>query len=203
MSPKPDVSAERKQQILTAAMHVFARQGIEATRMQEIAKEAGLSIGGVYWYYKSKEEIVFGLLQSFIERDLDLSRSILHAPGSARQRLELILAEGLSETVQLMPLTLEVYRQSIHDAAVRAFLQTFMSSYQSMFAELLAQGIANGEFRAIDPAAAATMLIALYEGTLELSLLDPESSHVAAMFASNLTLFFDGLKNWPPDAAVN
>lgn len=194
MSPKPDVSTERKQQILTAAMRVFTRRGIEAARMQEIAKEAGLSIGGVYWYYKSKEEIVFGLLQSFIERDIDVSRSILHATGSARQRLELILTIGLPETAQLMPLTLEVYRQSIHDTAVRAFLQAFMSNYKNVFTELLAQGIANGEFRPTDPAAAATMLIALYEGTLELSLLDPEPSHVAAMFASNLALFFDGFK---------
>jgi len=194
MSPKPDVSAERKQQILTAAMSVFARRGIEASKVQEIAREARLSVGGVYWYYQSKEEIVLGLLQSFAEKDLDLAHSFLQAPGSARQRLELILAAGLSEAVQFMPVTLEVYRQSIHNAAVRSLLQTFMSGYQNIFAELLAQGIANGEFRTVNPLAAATMLIALYEGTQELSLLNPEPSHVQEMFAANLAMFFDGLE---------
>ena len=194
MSPKPDVSAERKQQILTAATRVFAQRGIEASKVQDIAREAGLSVGGVYWYYQSKEEIVLGLLQSFVEKDLDLARSVLQAPGGARQRLELILAAGLSEAVQFMPVTLEVYRQSIHNAAVRSILQTFMSSYQNIFAELLAQGIANGEFRAVNPLAAATMLIALYEGTQELSLLNPEPSHVQEILAANLAMFFDGLE---------
>lgn len=162
--------------------------------MQEIAREAGLSVGGVYWYYQSKEEIVLGLLQSFVEKDLNLARSILQAPGSARQRLELVLMAGLDEAVQFMPVTLEVYRQSLHNTAVRSILQTFMSSYQNMFAEVLAQGIADGEFRAVNPLAAATMLIALYEGTQELSLLDPEPSRLSEMFADNLALFFDGLK---------
>ena len=194
MSPKPDVSAERKQQILTAATRVFARRGIEASKVQDIAKEAGLSVGGVYWYYQSKEEIVLGLLQSFVEKDLDLARSFLQAPGSARQRLELILTTGLTETARLMPVTLEVYRQSIHNAAVRSLLQAYKSSYETILADLLAQGIANGEFRAANPLAAATMLIALYEGTQELSLLNPEPSHVQEMFAANLALFFDGLK---------
>ena len=195
MSPKPDVSAERKQQILAAATHIFARRGIEAAKMQEIAQEAGLSIGGVYWYYKSKEDIIFGLLQSYIERDIDLSRAVLHAPGSARQRLELILTTGLAETMQLMPVTLEVYRQSVDTPMIRQYLQDYFAAYQEIFAGLLAQGIAGGEFRAVNPRAAAGMLIALYEGMMELTLLNPDPSQIAAMFATNLALFFDGLAN--------
>ena len=45
MSPRPDVSEERRNQILEAAMAVFARQGFEQARMDDIAQEVGLSKG--------------------------------------------------------------------------------------------------------------------------------------------------------------
>ena len=54
MSPRPDVSKERKQQILDAAEDVFTRKGLDNARMDDIAKRTGLSKGSLYWYFKSK-----------------------------------------------------------------------------------------------------------------------------------------------------
>ena len=51
MSPRPDVSEERRNQILEAAMAVFARQGFEQARMDDIAQEVGLSKGALYLYF--------------------------------------------------------------------------------------------------------------------------------------------------------
>ena len=58
MSPKPDVSEERTAQIITAAMQVFAQQGLEKARMDDIASESGLSKGTLYLYFKSKDAII-------------------------------------------------------------------------------------------------------------------------------------------------
>src|SRR5262245_13175314 len=58
----PRVSSEhraaQRQRILDAARRCFMREGFHATSMQDILKEAKLSAGGVYLYFKSKEEIV-------------------------------------------------------------------------------------------------------------------------------------------------
>lgn len=51
MSPRPDVSEERKNQILEAAIAVFARLGFQQTRMDDIAEQAGLCKGALYLYY--------------------------------------------------------------------------------------------------------------------------------------------------------
>jgi len=59
--PRPDVSDKRIPQILNAALKVFNRKGIAAARMEDIAREAKLSIGGVYWYYKGKDEVVLAI----------------------------------------------------------------------------------------------------------------------------------------------
>jgi TetR/AcrR family transcriptional regulator, repressor for uid operon len=52
--PRPDVSAERKPQILQAAAQVFLQKGFHASRMNDIAREAGLSVGNLYRYFPAR-----------------------------------------------------------------------------------------------------------------------------------------------------
>ena len=70
----------RKEQILQAALVVFARRGMVATKISDIAKEAGLSHGLVYHYFTSKEEI-FSIL---VKRAADSSVAVIH---KANERL--------------------------------------------------------------------------------------------------------------------
>ncbi len=58
---KHESEETRKEQILTAATKCFARYGYHDTSVDLIAKEAKLSKGAIYWYYKSKEEVLLGL----------------------------------------------------------------------------------------------------------------------------------------------
>ena len=62
MSPRPDVSEERKDQIMNAAEDVFTQKGFSDARMDDIAEETGLSKGTLYLYFKSKEDLVIAIL---------------------------------------------------------------------------------------------------------------------------------------------
>ncbi|MDX1599965.1 MAG: helix-turn-helix domain-containing protein, partial [Anaerolineales bacterium] len=55
---KPD----RVDQILDAALRLFAREGFHAASMDDLVAESGLSKGSLYWYFESKDDIVFGVL---------------------------------------------------------------------------------------------------------------------------------------------
>ena len=81
---RPDVSEVRKEQILQAAARVFVRKGLDAARMEDIAQEAGLSIGGVYWYFKGKEAVVQALLEEMFDADLRRLHGVLSADGLVR-----------------------------------------------------------------------------------------------------------------------
>ena len=70
MSPRPDVSVERKKQILDAAMIVFSHKGFHQARMDDIVKQSGLSKGTIYWYFNSKDEIITQILDNLFEREL-------------------------------------------------------------------------------------------------------------------------------------
>ncbi|MDE3085235.1 MAG: TetR/AcrR family transcriptional regulator [Acidobacteriota bacterium] len=55
---------ERRGEILAAAKRVFARKGYHATTIAEIAKEAALSYGSIYWYFDSKDALFHELMES-------------------------------------------------------------------------------------------------------------------------------------------
>ncbi|BBZ14005.1 TetR/AcrR family transcriptional regulator [Mycobacterium branderi] len=52
----------RRDEIMAAAKKVFARKGFHATTIADIAKEAGLAYGSVYWYFDSKDELFHALM---------------------------------------------------------------------------------------------------------------------------------------------
>jgi TetR/AcrR family transcriptional regulator, transcriptional repressor of aconitase len=56
----------RRDQILAATWRCFLRKGIHATSMEEIIREANLSAGAVYLYYKSKDELIFAAISTYM-----------------------------------------------------------------------------------------------------------------------------------------
>ena len=63
MAKAPPV--DRRRQILDAAVRVFARQGFNACRVSDIAREANVAYGLVYHYFDSKDQV---LNELFVER---------------------------------------------------------------------------------------------------------------------------------------
>lgn len=199
MSPRPDVSEERKQQILTAAQAVFARLGFQQSRMDDIAQEAGLSKGAVYLYYKSKDAIIASVLQSLFTQEYQrlATFATTEQEQSVRTRL-LILTDQLITALQwiahTMPVTFEFYAIAGRQPEVRTFLQQYFQQYRSALAELIQQGIDRHEFRSVDAGVAAMTLVAFYEGLALLFFLDQDALRWEEQARQSLELLLDGLK---------
>ena len=82
---RPAVSEEdksrRRDEIMAAAKKVFARKGFHATTIADIAKEAGLAYGSIYWYFDSKDDLFHALMA--VEEDA--LRTHVAAAVGARQ----------------------------------------------------------------------------------------------------------------------
>ena len=81
---KPEI----REQIEAAALTCFARQGLAAARMEDIAREAGVSTGNVYRYFAGKEDLFYrvitgGFVQQVRRMLLDRFRAALEAPGGS------------------------------------------------------------------------------------------------------------------------
>ena len=93
-SPRTRIRLEpevRKQLILDAALAEFSAHGFTATRIDDIAKRAGLSKGGFYAHYPSKEEVFSALLASSVAiEDLDVE-GIINQCNTAREFAECVV----------------------------------------------------------------------------------------------------------------
>jgi AcrR family transcriptional regulator len=167
MVPRADISDERRGQILDTAEDVFAKHGFDGTTIDDIAQRAGLSKGAVYWYFKKKDDLIAGLLDRVFRRSVEALRGIASEGGTVRDRL-LCSGEQISRDYQslsrLMPIALEFYGIALRRRSVRKHLAKLYDELLSIFTPLIEEGIRSGELAATDARAAATMLIAGYEG---------------------------------------
>jgi AcrR family transcriptional regulator len=85
-------AADRRRQILDAAVRVFARQGFHACRVSDIADEAGVAYGLVYHYFRSKEEVLDTLFTERWDLLLDVIRDTDAQDLAPRDKLRAIAA---------------------------------------------------------------------------------------------------------------
>ncbi|HWD50736.1 MAG TPA: TetR/AcrR family transcriptional regulator [Rhizomicrobium sp.] len=154
----------RPQEILDAALAAFAAKGFAATRMEDIAERAGVTKGTIYLYFESKEAVFKSLVRESIGGQIEqVTKSIAAFEGKASDLLRFVLTT-LNNFLQTsdravlpkiflaeagnFPELLRFYREEIIDRGLRA-----MSG-------VVARGIAQGEFRKIDPEHGARLCIA-------------------------------------------
>jgi AcrR family transcriptional regulator len=63
MSRTPKVVEDRREQIIDAAMRVFAQRGFARATNRDVAREAGITTGLIYYYFKSKEDLLRAALE--------------------------------------------------------------------------------------------------------------------------------------------
>jgi AcrR family transcriptional regulator len=199
MSPRPDVSEERKNQILEAAIAVFARLGFQQTRMDDIAGQAGLSKGALYLYYKSKDAIIGALLKYFFTQELKHLQDfvVTERPEPVTEQIMLLtrkMVEAMEWMGRLMPIAFEFYALAGRDKDVRQFLNEYYLTYRGDLARLIERGIARGEFRTVDANSLAITLTALFEGIALLYFIDPHGLQWDAQIEMSVQTLLAGIR---------
>ena len=198
MSPRPDVSEERRNQILEAAMAVFARQGFDQARMDDVAQEARLSKGALYLYYKSKDAIIAAILQFFFSRMMSRLRDFFESQEQLSVREQLLLLnryyiEEMNWMAKLMPLSFQFYAVVARQKTVRQFLKQYFKDYRELLAVLIQRGIDQGEFQPVRAETVAITITALYEGLALLWLVDLEATQWEQIGETALLMLLDGV----------
>jgi TetR/AcrR family fatty acid metabolism transcriptional regulator len=140
--------ADKRRQILDAAIRVFARQGFHSCRVSDIADEAGVAYGLVYHYFKSKDEV---LNELFAERWSLLLAAIEEVDSQAiggREKLDAV-ARFIIDSYRYDPDLMKVIIVEVTRAA-NSFGQTHLAKIQEAYGligEIVAGAQAGGDFR--------------------------------------------------------
>ncbi len=182
MSPRPDVSDERKSQILNAAEDVFTQKGFEEARMDDIALETGLSKGTLYLYFKSKDDIIIAILDRMFQREFRRLENLNQVAETATEviwKITEVLTKEILGLLRLVPIVYQFLALAFRNKYVQKALKKYINRYLDILIPIIQRGIDSGEFRQVDAREVAVAMGAIMEGTLLLwvydkSLIDPE-----------------------------
>ena len=192
----PDASDIRKNQILDAATSVFAQQGFEHARMDDIVQVSGLSKGTLYWYFKSKEEIITAILHRLFVIDIEQLRGLLDVEGTVSERLLSLThyrIAGLKHVAHLIPILVEFYAVTVREDWVRLFISEYFRDFRGLLIDLIQQGIDRGEFRPVSAIETAVTISAIYEGLMVHWLIDPEVVDWDIIGEGSVKLLLEGI----------
>jgi AcrR family transcriptional regulator len=196
MSPKPDVSDERKDQIMNAAEEVFAQKGFDEARMDDIAEETGLSKGTLYLYYKSKDDLIIAILDRIFQHEFRTFENLDLANMSATDAIW-NFAETTSKDVKMMmrllPITYEFMGLAFRNKFVQKAFKAYFNHYTNILIPVIQHGIDTGEFRSADPKEVALAMGAVMEGTLLLWVYDSSLVEPEKHIRTGMKLLLDGV----------
>jgi AcrR family transcriptional regulator len=146
-------AVDKRRAILEAAIRVFARQGYHATRVSDIADEAGVAYGLVYHYFRSKEAVMTELFTERWSLLLAAGEEVMAGDDGPRQKLAAIagfIIDSYRHNPELMKvIIIEVTRAA--NSFGRTHLPEIRQAYDQV-ARIVAEAQEQGSFRGdIDP----------------------------------------------------
>lgn len=141
---------DRPAEITQAALAAFAEKGYAATRVDEVAKRAGISKGLLYLYFKTKEDLFKAVIRSFLSPRIDaLISNIEKTELSAEEFLRgpfLAFARSLPNSPAKILIRLMIAEGPKHPDLIAWYWDNVVSRALDALRTLIKRGVANGEF---------------------------------------------------------
>ena len=158
-------ASERPEELFQATLRVFMEKGYRATRMEDVAKQAGVTKPLIYHYFKDKDDLLLKALEWKIRQSLaDMRNEIVSVEDGVESRLRRLFEYSWvrwtsPELGRFHGLLMTEVRQESPDL-FRKWVEASLMARWKMVEDILRDGLARGEVRAdLDCVAAARFLI--------------------------------------------
>jgi AcrR family transcriptional regulator len=135
---------EKRKLIRNAAARVFAERGFKSATTRDIARAAGISPSAVYYYFDSKEDLLYQILEETIRTGLGLIQEIEQSQKGLKEKLSDILQIHTQAAVDFNKMKLLVHNQDAlnpeHKEEIKVKQRNYTNSLIKILDELKAQG---------------------------------------------------------------
>jgi AcrR family transcriptional regulator len=181
MSPKIVDKELKRQELVQAAVEVFATKGFRGASMEDIAVRANIGKGTIYEYFRTKEELFKACFDWFGQVT---TREIIAATANHTRPLDQLRAvarasiEVIDQHIEFYPLTLEIWAMAStgpQRECLSASLKQMYTHFRALIADIIRRGQEEGDFRIdIDVNTISIMLTGLVDGIVIQSYFDKE-----------------------------
>ena len=157
--------AARRQQIIDAARVCFLRNGFHQSSMQDVIKEANLSVGAVYRYFPSKNDLITALAQQVIDQLTTIFETV-EDPS-----LETVLSTAVDFATRnsgpdgALRLAVQIWSEALHDPALGEFVARVYRQLRDVIVAVVRRAQEKGDLGPeVDPVGFGSVVFALMPG---------------------------------------
>ena len=193
----------RPEEIVAAALEVFVERGFAATKLEDVARRAGVTKGTIYLYFANKEALFKAVVRETIVPVIAQGEAVAQAfTGSARELFEKLVREYwrlVGETALAGIPKLMMAEAATFPELTRFYYEEVVTRGHRLMAGVIERGIKNGEFRPVDVKVAAKLAMSpLMHAAIArraFAACMPEGFDVKQYLDTHIDLYLHGIAN--------
>jgi AcrR family transcriptional regulator len=189
---------ETRSRILDAALEAFAQYGYDAASVAEICRRAGVTKGGFYHHFSSKQALFLELLERWlqgIDEQLEALRSGADTVPEELMSMTAVVRPVFEDAKGRLLIFLEFLTKAGQSPEVWQATVVPFRKYQGFFAGMFKEGIDEGSLRSVDADLASRVLLSFAIGFLAQGLLDPHGADWGWVAQEGMAMLLQGLED--------
>jgi AcrR family transcriptional regulator len=202
MSPKVIDKQRKKNEILQAAMKVFAQKGVKSARIADIAQRAGVGKGTIYEYFRSREEMFvegFNLLIEDLENRLHAELETPTDPESKLRSIMRVFFSSLGQlSAEMTAIFIDFWSEGIRTETTKGGglidLKQVYADARKQLQQVLSDGMMAGQFREVNTEVVASSMMAIVDGLLLQWILVKGAFPLESAMEGSIDMVLNGIK---------
>lgn len=161
MARTPKVVEDRRDQIIEAAMRVFAQKGFTRATNKDIAREAGITPGLIYYYFESKEDLLKSIIETRSPAQLmtTLPPQAFELPPEIFLRMLILRVLGIIESERLIQLIRMLLPELMHNAEMAPIIFSIIQRVLEFLGTYFDTQVEKGALRRINGVLTAQIMV--------------------------------------------
>lgn len=177
-----------RQAIIDASFSVIAEHKISGTNLRQIAKQAGISLGTLHYYFPSKAELLLALLDFMRDLFHQGQREITGQHLTSLEKLYRFLLQEkryLVEQRQMLEVFFDFWSQGLQDSEIQSRIQKIYETWRQDIEAVVAEGVESGDFSSDIAPMIPPLMVSIMEGAALQYLIDNSVFDLEEYFATS------------------
>jgi TetR/AcrR family fatty acid metabolism transcriptional regulator len=164
---KPDVAAERKDQIVRATVDCITKHGYHNFSMQDVARTAGVSKGIIHYYFLNKDDLMMSVLDKVSGDIENIIAADMESITSPIEKIKVFIAVAFDivrSTKEYYQVNMDFWTQINQKKEVRQVVSRHYAKFRDSCAKVIEEGVKQGVFRQVNPQHQASLILATVDG---------------------------------------
>lgn len=160
-------TGKRKEKILEAALSCFNKKGYHKTSIDDIAMKGKISKGGLYYHFRSKDELFLKLFHFRLNKYTEQLKTSIQKEKDPLRRIRILIKKWgliLKENEDFFKFCIEFSSMGTRQKDIRKEMTSFYKNSVQTFREIIDEGIAMGEFENVESERIARLIYFLSHG---------------------------------------